>query len=205
METVTKVLTAPDAAPTALPSTEVPPENKLDSDYEKTLQDEGSKVSIPPTKENSEAGSIASPSPQAADQEPEYISGAKLVAVISSITLVAFLMLLDTSIVATAVPSITNDFRSLPDVGWYGSAYQLGNAALQPLTGKIYSKFNIKWTFLGFFALFELGSLVCGVANSSKMLVSDSNLCISLTLSLLPPSSLLFSSRLLLRCWTSFR
>ncbi len=175
METVTKVLTAPDAAPTTFSSTEVPPDTKLDSDYEKTIQDEGSKVSIPPTKENSEAGSIASPttpSPQAADQEAEYISGAKLIAVIASITLVAFLMLLDTSIVATAVPSITNDFRSLPDVGWYGSAYQLSNAALQPLTGKIYSKFNVKWTFLSFFALFELGSLICGAANSSKMLVS---------------------------------
>jgi hypothetical protein len=35
------------------------------------------------------------------DTQPEYISGLQLVAVLSSITLVTFLMLLDTSIVAT--------------------------------------------------------------------------------------------------------
>jgi MFS family permease len=39
------------------------------------------------------------------------------------------------------------------------------------LTGKIYSLFNTKWTFISFFLLFELGSLICGVATSSTMLI----------------------------------
>jgi MFS family permease len=39
------------------------------------------------------------------------------------------------------------------------------------LTGKIYARFNTKWTFIGFFALFEFGSLICGLANSSMMLI----------------------------------
>lgn len=29
----------------------------------------------------------------------------------------------------------------------------------------------LQWTFLTFFAIFELGSLLCGVASSSKMLI----------------------------------
>ena len=70
-----------------------------------------------------------------------------------------------------AVPQITNDFQSLADVGWYGAAYQLASAALQPLTGKIYVNFKNKWVFLSFFGIFELGSLLCGVATSSKMLI----------------------------------
>jgi MFS family permease len=70
-----------------------------------------------------------------------------------------------------AVPVITSRFNSLHDVGWYGASYLLASAALQPLTGKIYARFDTKWTFISFFGLFEFGSLICGVATSSMMLI----------------------------------
>jgi MFS family permease len=57
------------------------------------------------------------------------------------------------------------------NVGWYGAAYQLASGALQPLTGKLYVNFKNKWVFISFFALFELGSLICGVAPSSNVLI----------------------------------
>ncbi|KAH8703595.1 major facilitator superfamily domain-containing protein [Talaromyces proteolyticus] len=103
--------------------------------------------------------------------EPQYISGFRLYALLGSLTLVFFLVMIDMSIVATAIPSITSRFHSLEDVGWYGSSYQLACASLQPLAGKLYSNFRSKWTFLVFFGIFELGSLLCGVATSSKMLI----------------------------------
>ncbi|KAK3682305.1 major facilitator superfamily domain-containing protein [Podospora appendiculata] len=106
--------------------------------------------------------------------EPQYLTGVKFWTIMASVTAVAFLMMLDTSIISTArpkVPRITDEFHSLEDVGWYASAYQLASAALQPLTGKIYTKFSLKWSFLGFFALFEIGSLICGAAVSSTMLI----------------------------------
>ena len=56
-------------------------------------------------------------------------------------------------------------------MGWYGAAYQLASGALQPLTGKLYVNFKNKWVFISFFALFELGSLICGVAPSSNVLI----------------------------------
>ncbi|PWY83324.1 MFS general substrate transporter [Aspergillus heteromorphus CBS 117.55] len=105
------------------------------------------------------------------DHEHEWLTGIPLAMVVTGITLVVFLMLLDVSIVSTAIPHITNHFHSLGDVGWYGSAYTLASASLQPLTGKFYSNFPSKWTFLSFFTIFELGSLICGVATSSKMLI----------------------------------
>ena len=37
--------------------------------------------------------------------------------------------------------------------------------------GKFYSFFSIKWVFLGAIGIFELGSLVCGVAPSSNALI----------------------------------
>ncbi|MCJ1378823.1 hypothetical protein MMC17_001922 [Xylographa soralifera] len=109
--------------------------------------------------------------PASVEEEQEYLSGLKLLAAMISITLVGFLMLLDTSIVSTAIPKITSEFHSLNDVGWYGTAYFLSNCALQPLTGKIYTYFSNKWTFLSFFAVFEIGSLLCGAATTSKMLI----------------------------------
>lgn len=59
-------------------------------------------------------------------------------------TLVYFLVMLDSSIISTAIPEITNEFNSLLDVGWYGSAYQLTSSAFVPLAGKIYTLFSIK-------------------------------------------------------------
>ncbi|KAL3464600.1 major facilitator superfamily domain-containing protein [Aspergillus heterothallicus] len=112
-----------------------------------------------------EAGVTATTEPE------EWISGISLFMVISGVTLVVFLMLLDTSIVATAVPKITNHFHSLQDVAWYGSAYTLASCALQPLTGKFYTYFKSKVVFLSFFVLFEVGSLISAVANSSKILI----------------------------------
>jgi MFS family permease len=50
-------------------------------------------------------------------------------------------------------------------------AYLLTSAALQLLFGKFYSYFSIKWVFLIAIGLFELGSLVCGAANTSTTLI----------------------------------
>ncbi|KAI1770195.1 MFS general substrate transporter [Hypoxylon cercidicola] len=101
----------------------------------------------------------------------EYISGIKLTLILSAITIVYFLVMLDTTIIATAIPYITNDFHSLLDVGWYGSAYLLSSSALQPLSGKVYAKLNSKWCFVVYLVIFEVGSVICGVASSSVMLI----------------------------------
>jgi MFS family permease len=39
------------------------------------------------------------------------------------------------------------------------------------LSGKVYTYFSIKWSFLAFFAIFEVGSALCGAAQSSVMLI----------------------------------
>ncbi|KGO59266.1 Major facilitator superfamily domain, general substrate transporter [Penicillium expansum] len=109
--------------------------------------------------------------PTLAPAQDEWATGFKLFTIMTAVTLVALLMLLDTSIVVTAIPRITSEFHSLSDVGWYGSAYQLACAALQPLTGRVYMNMDSKWTFMGFFAVFEVGSLICAVSTSSRKLI----------------------------------
>jgi len=39
------------------------------------------------------------------------------------------------------------------------------------LFGKFYTFFNVKWVFLAALFIFELGSLICGVAPSSTVLI----------------------------------
>ena len=51
----------------------------------------------------------------------EYPTGMKLGLISLALCLSVFLMALDNSIIATAIPKITDQFQSLPDVGWYGS------------------------------------------------------------------------------------
>nr|XP_036575993.1 efflux pump antibiotic resistance [Colletotrichum truncatum]KAF6782664.1 efflux pump antibiotic resistance [Colletotrichum truncatum] len=80
-------------------------------------------------------------------------------------------MALDNSIISTAIPRITDEFNSLNDVGWYGSAYLLTTASLQLLYGKLYTIFSIKSIYLIAITLFELGSLVCGISPNSTSLI----------------------------------
>jgi hypothetical protein len=54
-----------------------------------------------------------------------------------------------------AIPKIVHQFQSLPDVGWYGSAYLLTTTSLQPSFGKIYTYFNVKYTFIAALTIFE--------------------------------------------------
>ncbi|PGH09550.1 hypothetical protein GX51_00656 [Blastomyces parvus] len=106
-----------------------------------------------------------------AELKYEYPNGFALTLILTSVTLAYFLFFLDLAVISTATPAITSDFDSLVDVGWYGGAYQLGSAAFQPLSGKIYSQFSIKWTFLVFFFVFEAGSAICAAAQSSPMFI----------------------------------
>ncbi|KAE8147316.1 putative efflux pump antibiotic resistance protein [Aspergillus avenaceus] len=82
-----------------------------------------------------------------------------------------FLISLDFSIIATAIPAITSEFHTLEDVGWYGSSYLLTTASSQLLFGKFYSTFSTKWVFLVALLIFEIGSALCGAAPNSVALI----------------------------------
>ncbi|KAF9061302.1 MFS general substrate transporter [Rhodocollybia butyracea] len=103
--------------------------------------------------------------------EIEYASGARLALITLGVCLGLFVVALDTSIVSTVTPTITTVFDSLGDVGWYGSAYLLVLASLQPTFGKLYSVFDLKIVYLTALVIFEVGSVVCAASTSSFMLI----------------------------------
>jgi MFS transporter, DHA2 family, glioxin efflux transporter len=101
----------------------------------------------------------------------DYPTALPLTLIVIALVLSIFLVALDMTIVATAIPAITDEFHSLDQVGWYGSAFFLTIAAFQSTWGKGYKYFPLKWTFLLSIFWFEIGSLICAVANNSTTLI----------------------------------
>ncbi|KAI9754653.1 MAG: hypothetical protein M4579_004616 [Chaenotheca gracillima] len=100
-----------------------------------------------------------------------YPHGVQLVLLTFGLAMAIFVVALDNTIIATAIPKITTVFNSLGDVGWYGSSYLLTTTSLQPSFGKIYAFFDVKWTYLIALVIFELGSVICAAARNSTMLI----------------------------------
>ncbi|CAI7565681.1 unnamed protein product [Penicillium palitans] len=104
-------------------------------------------------------------------EEPEYPPTSQVIVIILAIYLATLLVALDQTIIGVAIPKITDQFKSIPDIAWYGSAYFLTSTALQPSYGRIYKILSVKWSFLAAVSIFEIGSLICGVAPSSIVLI----------------------------------
>ncbi|XDG05591.1 hypothetical protein ABKA04_005206 [Annulohypoxylon sp. FPYF3050] len=100
-----------------------------------------------------------------------YPHGIKIALIMGSSYMTMFLVALDRLIVTTAIPKITDEFHSVTDVGWYGSAYLLTNCAFQLFFGKLYVIYNPKFVFLASIFIFEIGSAVCGAAPTSVALI----------------------------------
>lgn len=110
----------------------------------------------------------ASPKPPSGE---EYLSGLRLHIITLSLAITMFLVSLDTTIISTAVPQITHDFKSTAEVGWYGSSFLLGSAVTQAPWGKVYAYLPLKLVYLVSLGLFEVGCLICAVSHNSSTLI----------------------------------
>ncbi|KAF5392006.1 hypothetical protein D9757_003250 [Collybiopsis confluens] len=105
------------------------------------------------------------------DEESHLSRRCSSVALIFALNLATFIAALDNTIVATAIPTITSQFRSINEVGWYGSIYMLSMTPLQPTLGKVYKIFNIKIVYISALIIFEIGSIIGASASSSLALI----------------------------------
>ncbi|KAJ7136303.1 major facilitator superfamily transporter [Mycena crocata] len=126
----------------------------------------GSQTTAIPEKAEYPAAS-SSPVPD----EDHFPHGVKLALLTMALSLSVFLVAIDNTILATAIPKITDQFQSLDDVGWYGSSYLLTTAATQLLFGKFYTFLPVKWVYIAAIAVFEIGSAICGAAPNSNALI----------------------------------
>ena len=105
------------------------------------------------------------------DPEVEYPTSIKLLLITIALCLTVFCIALDNTIIATAIPKITDHFKAIDDIAWYGSAYLLTTCSFQLFFGKLYSFLSLKWVFLVALFILELGSFVCGIAPTSTALI----------------------------------
>ena len=92
--------------------------------------------------------------------------------VLASLMLSMSLVALDSTIIATAVPSIVTDVGGFSSFPWLFSIYLLTQAVTVPLYGRfadLYGRRPVLFTGIG---LFLLGSVLCGAAGSMLMLIA---------------------------------
>ncbi|EAQ86359.1 hypothetical protein CHGG_07612 [Chaetomium globosum CBS 148.51] len=133
------------------------------------------RAASPATLENEmkdpEAGAVKE-KPAEEEEEIEYPTGVAFTFIVVALVLSVFLRADTTqTIVATAIPRITDEFKGLEDVAWYGSAFFMTVGGFQSTWGKIFKYFPLKISFLISIFIFEVGSLICGVAPNSTALI----------------------------------
>jgi len=92
--------------------------------------------------------------------------------ILISLMLATSLVALDSTIVATAVPSIVADLGGFSQFPWLFSVYLLAQAVSVPLYGKLSDLFGRKPIMLFGIGLFLLGSILCGFAWSMPALIA---------------------------------
>ena len=94
--------------------------------------------------------------------------GPVLIAIMLSTALIA----IDSTVIATAVPSIVDDIGGFSQFPWLFSIYLLAQAVTVPVYGKLADLFGRKPVILFGIGLFLLGSILCGVAWSMGALIA---------------------------------
>lgn len=81
------------------------------------------------------------------------------------------LIAIDSTILATAVPSVVDDLGGFSQFPWLFSVYLLAQAAATPIYGKLSDTFGRKPIILIGVALFLIGSILCAIAWSLPALI----------------------------------
>jgi MFS family permease len=90
-----------------------------------------------------------------------------------TLCLATLMIVLDTTIVNVALPSIRDDLGvSQTSLAWVVNAYTLTYAGLLLLGGRMGDLFGQRRLFIAGISLFTLASLMCGLATSKAMLVT---------------------------------
>jgi MFS family permease len=91
---------------------------------------------------------------------------------LASVSFGLFMIMLDNTVVNVALPSIQRDLGAdLSELEWIVTGYALTFASLMLVGGKVADAYGRRRVFIVGIVIFTLASLLCGLADSSEMLI----------------------------------
>lgn len=72
---------------------------------------------------------------------------------------------------ATLAAPIATSFNSLPLLAWLATAFLIGQAATQPLSGKLTDIFSRQWGLIVSSVIFAIGNIICGFAKEEWTMI----------------------------------
>ena len=95
----------------------------------------------------------------------------RVLVVFSGLLLAMLLAALDSTIVATALPTIVGELGGLERLAWVVTAYLLAQTVVTPLYGKLGDLYGRKVVLQSAIVIFLIGSILCGMAGSMMQLI----------------------------------
>ena len=103
---------------------------------------------------------------------PQVLSPKQVRLTIGGLLLVLLLAALDSTIVATALPTIVGEMGGLTHLSWVVTAYLLAQTVVTPLYGKLGDLYGRKKVVQVAIVIFLVGSALCGLARSLTQLIA---------------------------------
>jgi EmrB/QacA subfamily drug resistance transporter len=95
----------------------------------------------------------------------------QVLTVFSGLLLAMLLAALDSTIVATALPTVVGELGGLEHLAWVVTAYLLAQTVVTPLYGKLGDLYGRKVILQSGIVLFLIGSVLCGMSQSMTQLI----------------------------------
>ncbi|HSJ09796.1 MAG TPA: DHA2 family efflux MFS transporter permease subunit, partial [Longimicrobiales bacterium] len=105
------------------------------------------------------------------DAAPAPLSRREILVVFSGLLLAMLLAALDSTIVATALPTIVGELGGLHRLAWVVTAYLLAQTIVTPLYGKLGDLYGRKVVLQSGIVIFIAGSVLCGLSTSMTQLI----------------------------------
>ena len=102
---------------------------------------------------------------------PSTIAHDKVLVIFGGLLLVMLLAALDSTIVATALPTIVNEFGGLAHLSWVVTAYLLAQTIVTPIYGKLGDLYGRKRVLQVAIVIFLIGSALCGLSQTMTHLI----------------------------------
>ena len=104
------------------------------------------------------------------DDQTSRLPFGRLMLVYACLATAYFTSTLDINAVATALPVIGNSLSAGTTITWAGTAYLMGQAACQPLYGRLSDIFGRKPILMSSLAFIVIGGILCGFAQTPTWL-----------------------------------